>query len=144
MKVYFAAPLDSEDCRTKNEEYAATLRSLNLDVYMPHEHGVGDLLVAEGADRAQAFKALYEGDMFGLQTCDFVVAISTKEDRHLSAGLLWEIGWATGNGKPVYLITQGSEQNYSLMVTHSVSKSFDTWTGFLNWLKASLRGYTKC
>lgn len=142
MKVYFAAPLDEPSCRRINEERAGALRALGIKVYLPHEHGVGDQILKNSTvSKAEVFKQLYEGDMFGLQTCDCVVAESTKADGHLSAGLLWEIGWATGNGKPVYLIANSHADSYSLMVTNSVSKMFESFEEFLTWFKSEAGGY---
>ena len=141
MRCYFAAPLDSEECRSFNDDCTKDLRRIGLHVYVPHEHGVGDVSLAQlkpeerEAAREGVFKELYLGDLFGLQTADFVVAISTKPDAHLSAGLLWELGYATAANKPVYLCTRGHDKEYSLMVMNSVSKSFQNWSDLVSYLE---------
>lgn len=143
MRVYFAAPLDSAKCRDTNNRLVKDLRRLGFEVYVPHEHGVGDVLLEglQGEEywkkRKELWKRLYEQDMVGLKTCDIVVAISTKEDKHLSAGLIWELGWASGNGKVTLLCTQGAEEtmDYSLMVMNSVDKWFKEWNELLTWIK---------
>lgn len=145
MRIYFAAPLDSEEARETNERLARDLRRMGHTVFLPQEHGVGDVKL-QGLDREseeywkkrhELWSILYQIDMVGLKACDCVVAISTKEDGHLSAGMIWEMGWATGHNIPVFLCTQGLEDkmDYSLMVMHSVDMSFQLWSELLQWLK---------
>ena len=148
MNIYLAAPLDSKEARDTNTRLAKDLRALGHTVFLPQEHGVGDITL-QGLNKSSeeywkkrkiVWKQLYELDMLGLKTCDCVVAISTKEDGHLSAGMIWEMGWASGNGKEVLLVTQGLENkmDYSLMVMHSVDKSFTLWSDLVEWLSRAV------
>lgn len=145
MRIYFAAPLDSAYCRESNERMARDLVAMGHEVYLPQAHGVGDEILKGlkigspeyEEKRKEVWKRLYELDMVGLKCCDCVIAISTKEDRHLSAGMIWEMGWASGNGKLVLLCTQNVERtmDYNLMIMCSVDKWFGTWSELIEWVR---------
>lgn len=128
-KIYWAAPLHGEYERTCNDACAKMLRDRGFQVYVPHEHGVWEAMVNEemkkhpGLLRATAEQAvrhhLFVADKEAVEKCDVVIALGTHSDGSPSEGMIWEMGYAAGLGKPVYLINPAvgakTHWDYNLM-----------------------------
>lgn len=122
MRVYVASPLHGSYERQEVMKVARAFRSAGINVYVPHEHGVWEQMVREqlektpNASKDEVIRAvklkLYKGDMHGLQTSDCVVAIGAHSDGSPSEGMIWEMGFASGTNKPVYLINPVIDKSF--------------------------------
>lgn len=120
-KVYYAAPLHGRFEQNKNKWEVAQLRKAGIQVYLPQEHGLWEDLVQQvkqenpTMDEQQVTtivrRQLFLNDKEAVRKCDMVVAHGTHVDSSPSEGMLWEMGYAAGLGKPVYLIPDGWEYN---------------------------------
>lgn len=142
-KIYFASPLNRLECRPRNEELANRLREMGHEVYLPQESGIAadDVKrkeIADGAEKHELWKGIYDSDMQALQWCDTIVAISTASDAHPSHGMCWEMGWGNAAGKEVLLVTQGHEYEYNLMLVCGASKWFPTWEALEKYLNENI------
>lgn len=90
-KVYLAAPFFNLGERWIVEEVRRLLIQLGMEVFSPlHDVGVGPGKVVAAAD------------LKGLDECSVVLAILNGSD----AGTIFEIGYATAQGKPVIALAQ--------------------------------------
>ena len=122
MRVYIASPLHGSYERQVVMIVAQAFRSAGINAYVPHEHGVWEQMVREqlvktpNASRDEVIRAvkleLYKGDMHGLRTSDCVVAIGAHLDGSPSEGMIWEMGFARGANKPVYLINPVIDKSF--------------------------------
>lgn len=144
MKIYFAAPLHGSFEQGLNNTIVGLLRKNGHQVYLPQEHGIWEDMVRTEA-RAHPDEVsesiinrvkneLYRGDLQAVQTCDCIVADGTHEDGSPSEGMVWEMGYAVGLGKPVYLCNTGNEWDYNLMLTYGATKVFDNMTDCIEYL----------
>lgn len=126
VKIYWAAPLHGVYEREHNDTCVKMLRKAGHLVYVPHEHGVWEDMVKEALDHDPAMtreaaelwvrKHLFIADKEAVEKCDIVVACGTHEDGSPSEGMIWEMGYAAGLRKPVYLINPEEKHwDYNLM-----------------------------
>jgi len=133
MKIYFAAPLHGPYEQCLNTTMVTQLRNAGHTVYLPQEHGVWEKILEQESmehpedtqeqltDRVK--KAIFIGDMQAIQTCDCIIACATHKDNSPSEGMIWEMGYAIGLGKPVYLCNYGN-WDYNLMLIYGSTKVF--------------------
>lgn len=113
-KIYFAAPLHDMDDQARNELLIAQLRAQGYEVYAPQEHGKWEDLVAKFGGKDATRRYLYNMDLHAMMQANCCVAYVDRE-KGPSEGMLWEMGWMTGNNKPVFLINPGFKHGYNLM-----------------------------
>lgn len=110
-KIYWAASLHDPHEQERNRREVVKLRAAGFEVYVPQEHGIWEEMVAslraehpamrESEIIAAVRRGLYVEDKRAVDWCDYVCAYV---DRHPSEGTLWEMGYAVGVGKTVFLI----------------------------------------
>jgi len=136
--IYYAAPLHDKADQERNTEYATRLRSAGHKVYLPQECGIWETMVkervAEGWNEQDAVeyvrRTLYIADRDAVGRCDFIIAYFG--DRAPSEGALWEMGYACGLGKPVYLYNP-HYWRFNLMPEFG-SMMFDDWDILMDWI----------
>ena len=94
MKLYLAAALFSEAEQHFNAETADQLRGKGHEVFVPQE------VELNNAGATLDTKAIFRGDVKGLDWCDAVVAVLDGAD--VDSGTAWECGYAFAKGKPIY------------------------------------------
>lgn len=137
--IYFAAPLHNAEDQRRNTLHATLLRELGHKVYLPQECGIWETMVKEevarGKPEADAIREvrqkLYIADRDAVGRCDFIIAYFG--DRPPSEGALWEMGYAVGLGKPVYLYNP-HKWRFNLMPEFG-SIMFTLWTDLTDWIK---------
>jgi len=111
VKIYWAASLHDPFEQQRNKTEVAKLRARGFEVYLPQEHGVWEDLVTAARAANPTMREieiiqsvrnyLYLEDKRAIDECDIVVAYV---DRHPSEGTLWEMGYAVGKSKKVFLV----------------------------------------
>lgn len=97
-KIYFAAPLFNEMELKRNKEYTGLLRSWGYDVFLPQEvGGLSAKIIADGKDKLEVSKAIFESDMKGLKECDILLFF--LDGRVPDEGACVELGIAYALGK---------------------------------------------
>jgi len=92
-RLYFAGPLFTTAERDFNKRLAAVLREVHChSVLLPQE--------SEQKGVSQA-AAIFKGDVWGIDTCEVVVANMDGPDP--DSGTCWECGYAFAKGKSVVL-----------------------------------------
>ena len=131
QKIYLAGPFFTEHERFLINQYAKILRT-QYDVFVPMEH-----FVEGGKDMPNKLwgQKVFELDKKGIDEADIVVAVDHGFTS--DAGTAWEVGYAYGTNKTVYVISACENTNpiHSLMMVNGCSNFFDSfadlWT-FLN------------
>lgn len=73
-KIYFAAPLFNEMELKRNEEITKLLRNWGYQVYLPQESaGLSAKIIAEGGDKYEVSKQIFNTDLEGLKNCDILI-----------------------------------------------------------------------
>lgn len=73
-KIYFAAPLFNEMELERNKKYTDILREWGYEVYLPQESaGLSAQIIANGGDKYEVSKKIFETDMNGIKWCDILV-----------------------------------------------------------------------
>ena len=126
VKIYWAAPLHDTADQERNAKHVKILRDAGFKVYVPQEHGVWE----EFPDPQAARPMLYKLDIEAMQKADVCVAYAG--DRPPSEGMLWEMGYMTGNNKPVYLYNP-HKWDYNLMPEFG-SHVFTDWSDLVSFL----------
>ena len=93
-RIYLAAPLFSEAERDFNRKLFKILTSHFFQVYLPQE--AGDDTCSRGHE---AHREIYRKHLGALRLVDVVVAVIDGADA--DSGTAWEMGYASGIGKPV-------------------------------------------
>ena len=114
-KVYLASPFFNQEERDNVERVAKYWRDKGFEVYVPMEHEIENGW--EMPNNTWARKVFVE-DRNAIRECDFLLAITYGMND--DAGTAWEIGFAYGIGKPVFVIPI-NQTTYSLMVCQSAS-----------------------
>ena len=106
MRIYFAAPLFTEEDKKINEYLAVQLRSdKDNQVYLPQEYKVKD---AEKLPNGDWAKKVNEHDMEMLEACDTVLAI-VRGGKASDDGTAFEIGYAAALGKKIWIYADERE-----------------------------------
>lgn len=114
-KIYFAAPLHDPADQARNARAVELLRKQGYEVYLPQEHGVWEDLLSRFNNDAKATRMhLYKMDLHAMQQADCCVAYVDR-DKGPSEGMLWEMGYMTGDHKPVFLVNPLRRHRYNLM-----------------------------
>lgn len=123
QKVYLAGPFFTEHERFRILEYSKILRT-KYEVFVPMEH-----FVEGGKDMPNDVwgQKVFEIDRKGIKEADFVVAVDYGFTS--DAGTAWEVGFAYGCGKTVYVISACEATNpvHSLMMVNGSTKFFDSF-----------------
>ena len=73
-KIYFAAPLFNEMELERNRKYTDILRKWGYEVYLPQESaGLSAQIIANGEDKYEVSKRIFETDLEGIKWCDILV-----------------------------------------------------------------------
>jgi hypothetical protein len=116
-KVYIAAPFFNLQQRWLLEECVRILKAFGLDVFSPfHDIGLG------GSDVAPL-------DITGLKSCDRVLALTDG----LDSGTLFEIGYGTALGWPVYVFSQTSTDEALVMLSGTGARIAADFVTALHW-----------
>ena len=119
MKIYLASPLFTENEKRNVDDYAAHLRHLGHEVYVPMEHQIEN---AWSMPNAVWAKMVFEADIEEIRKCDKVVCL--YYGLYSDSGTAWECGFAYGIGKPVELVDRSGEE-CSLMVVNCAENAFE-------------------
>lgn len=119
MKIYLASPLFTENEKRNVSDYAAHLRNLGHEVYVPMEHQIED---AWSMPNAVWAKMVFEADVEEIKKCDKVVCL--YYGLYSDSGTAWECGFAYGINKPVELVDRSGEE-CSLMVVNGAENAFE-------------------
>lgn len=97
-KIYFAAPLFNEMELRRNEEMTKELRTWGYEVYLPQESaGLSAKLIAQGGDKLEVSKKIFETDLEGIKQCDILLFF--LDGRVPDEGACVELGMAYAYGK---------------------------------------------
>lgn len=137
--IYFAAPLHDPVDQQRNRDCVCALRRYGHQVYLPQECGIWEQMVDEEIKRGIPLEAaresvrrkLFVADRDAVGRCDFVIAYFGN--RAPSEGALWEMGYACGLGKPVYLVNL-HDWKFNLMPEFG-STMFTSWEDLANWIE---------
>lgn len=138
--IYYAAPLHNKSDQDRNILWAGKLREAGHKVYLPQECGIWEDMVNEmllqDVPKEEAVKIvrqkLFTADRDAVGRCDFIVAYFGN--REPSEGALWEMGYAYGLGKPVYLFNPKNWWKFNLMPEFG-STVFTEWKDLMAWIK---------
>ena len=120
MSVYFASPLFTINQKERIKKAVAQLRiRWGKEVYSPMEHEIPNAWKMSNKKWAAA---VYKEDIEALDKADTVYAIYDGMDS--DSGTAWEIGYACGKGKKVFIIAN-PETTLSLMVVNSANAVYD-------------------
>lgn len=98
MRIFIAGPLFSQAEREFNLRVDEHLRRHGFETFLP-QRDVGkldELLAKEGME---AYRAIFERDLRGIEQSDAVVAILDGAD--VDSGTAFEVGYSFARGKPV-------------------------------------------
>lgn len=137
--IYYAAPLHDPADRRRNEQYAKLLQGEGHKIYLPQWCGIWEDMVNEAVEKGipqeeaihKVRQLLFIADRDAIGRCDFVIAYFGH--REPSEGALWEMGYAYGLGKPVYLYNPHGWK-FNLMPEFG-SRMFLEWDDLIAWLK---------
>lgn len=133
LNIYFAAPLHDAEDQRKNAIWTEDLRIRGHKVYLPQEHGVWeDLLSQFDNDPTLVRRYLFKQDLYAMQKAQCIVA-AVDRDKGPSEGMLWEMGWAHGANKPVFLFNPHGRHRYNLMPQFGATM-FEDWLQLLDYL----------
>ena len=122
MRIYFAAPLFTEEDKKINEYLVVQLRSdKDNQVYLPQEYKVKDAEKLPNEDWAQKVN---EHDMEMLEACDMVIAI-VRGGKASDDGTAFEIGYAVALGKKIWIYADEREP-ISLMFLNENIRIFES------------------
>lgn len=97
-KIYFAAPLFNEMELERNRKYTDILRKWGYEVYLPQESaGLSAQIIANGEDKYEVSKRIFETDLEGIKWCDILVFF--LDGRVPDEGACVELGIAYAWGK---------------------------------------------
>ena len=97
-KIYFAAPLFNEMELERNRKYTDILRKWGYEVYLPQESaGLSAQIIANGEDKYEVSKRIFETDLEGIKWCDILVFFLDR--RVTDEGACDELGIAYAWGK---------------------------------------------
>ena len=97
-KIYFAAPLFNEMELERNRKYTDILRKWGYVVYLPQESaGLSAQIIANGEDKYEVSKRIFETDLEGIKWCDILVFF--LDGRVPDEGACVELGIAYAWGK---------------------------------------------
>lgn len=103
MRIYLAAPIHQHEDVVENEEILKYLRDKGYDVWSPQEAGIASEEAKRTGEALDVVRQRYMiKDLTAMQECDICVAFLGRK-RPFSEGMLWEMGWFTGQHKPVIL-----------------------------------------
>ena len=95
LRVYFAAPLFTQQERRWNRQVAEALAAeLDCEVVLPQDFACGDR-----KNDPRHFGEIFRSCIAGLERCDVVVAVLDGPDA--DSGTAFEMGYAYALGKPV-------------------------------------------
>ena len=133
-KIYFAAPLHDPEDQRRNTHIVTVLREDKHEIYLPQEYGKWeDLLTMFGGDATKTRQYLFMMDCHAIQQAQCVVAYVARE-KGPSEGMLWEMGYAAGLGKPVFLLNPMRRWRYNLMPEFG-SLMFESLEGLVDHLR---------
>lgn len=119
MKIYLASPLFTEYEKIHVSDYAAHLRNLGHEVYVPMEHQIED---AWSMPNHVWATMVFNEDVEQIRKCDKVVCL--YYGLYSDSGTAWECGFAYGINKPVELVDL-SGRECSLMVVQGAVNAFE-------------------
>ena len=97
-KIYFAAPLFNEMELERNKKYTNIFRKWGYEVYLPQESaGLSAKIIANGKDKYEVSKNIFETDLNGIKWCDILVFF--LDGRVPDEGACVELGMAYAWGK---------------------------------------------
>ena len=138
-KVYLAGPFFTEHERFLIEEYAKILRT-KFEVFVPMEHFVPD-----GEKLPNDFwgKSVFEIDKKGIDDAEIVIAVDHGFTS--DAGTAWEVGYAYGQNKTVFVVSATEQKNpvHSLMMVNGSTKFFDSFGDLWKFLDEGIDTYSK-
>lgn len=99
MKIYLAGPLFTPVEREFIEIIANDLEK-SCSVYVPHRDGfLIEELLANGLSQSEAYRAVYQKDIYEIESCDVLLAI--LDGRSPDEGVCVEMGYARALGKRI-------------------------------------------
>ena len=125
MRIYFAAPLFTQEDKKINEYYAARFRAAGSKVYLPQEYKIPD---AEKMPNRNWAIQVNAHDMKMLEACDMVIAI-VRGGKASDDGTAFEIGYAAALGKRIWIYADEREP-ISLMFLNENIKIFESGSLF--------------
>ena len=148
MKIFIAGPLFSQAEREFNLKVDKFLRKHGFDTFLPQRE-VGELWKRIRKRGREAYRAIYEEDLRGLEGADTVVAILDGPD--VDSGTAFEVGYACARGKPVIgiktdmrVFAKMEEVNNMLAQgVREIVKNFDDLLPALNAVKKTKRATEK-
>lgn len=122
LNIYLAGAFFNIVDRGTISQLANTLRKQGHVVYVPMEHPIEN---AWDISNKEWGKRVFIEDVDAIRKCDAVVAVVTH-GMNDDTGTIWEIGFAYGINKPIYVIHnyQIKEGIASLMVWNSATRNF--------------------
>jgi nucleoside 2-deoxyribosyltransferase len=147
MRIYYAAPLHEEEDQKRNAAFVEKLRDWGHKVFCPQENGIWEQMVeeqiAKGKSKEDAIAIvrhmLYVENKTAIEECQAIVAYFGN--RPPSEGGLWEMGFAAGLGKPVFLYNP-HDWRFNLMPEFG-SHSYISWDQLGEQLSNTERQLTK-
>lgn len=122
MKIYLASPFFNGDEKNNVIKLINKLRHEGHFVYVPMEHNIKSAWALPNDYWA---KKVFIEDINAIKACDCVVAI--YKGLSSDSGTSWEIGYAYGINKPVYVIHDYTfyKNGTSLMIWNSATQNID-------------------
>ncbi len=145
IKIFIAGPLFSQAEREFNLKVDRFLKKHGFETFLS-QRDVGLLWEHVRKRGRRAYRAIYKGDLRGLEGADAVVAILDGPD--VDSGTAFEVGYACAKGKPVIglktdmrVFARGEVVNNMLAQgVKKIVKNFDDLIPTLNAIKKTKRG----
>jgi len=100
MKAYIAGPFFNEDQLKSMERLEDVLRRNHVSMFRPR-FDAGQIKNMKNATN-EDLRNVFEDDIHGIDTCDFIIANLTYKD----TGTAFELGYAYATNKPVVLFNE--------------------------------------
>lgn len=134
-KLYFAAPLSTDEDRQFNKDVVTQLRTF-FDVYLPQDDGGLMIdMIAKGMKPQEAAKSVFNIDVESLNRCDALLIVI--HGKVVDEGAAFELGYAYAMGKPCFGLQ--TEQNCLLctdnnpMIYCSLLEIFKDTNELISW-----------
>ena len=128
--IYLAAPIHQQEDFNLNADLLILLREQGFEVWSPQEAGIASDEARRTGEPLDTVRARYmRKDLSAMEQCDICVAYLGRE-RTFSEGMLWEMGWYVGQGKPVVLYNPCNNK-LTLMAQFTVDYIVDTFQALI-------------
>lgn len=122
LRVYLAAPFfdDSQVLRVKRVEEALQNNPTIAEVFSPMHNQLDELEFGSYEWR----QAVFKNDIKHVDWADIVVAVHDYFEDKTDSGTAWEMGYAFGKGKPVFMLQEKQGVPVNLMLSESIVAYF--------------------